>query len=370
MIGFINPFMLHLLAAALSLEYLRRLLQPPAPPTSPVSLPYTPPFSGGQCAGNSYSIIIGATFKSGATSRTYYFTRGFSSGTTNLEGLKPFANAQPAFIGAIPSPTFSVSGITGTARFGSVGSINYAISVFEPPFGFSLVTGSEFVAWIRNRTNPSDSCGDIPNPIPAPPVASDGLADSAPLEVVDDDELVIGAPLVTIPSIGAIVAAIAAAVRAASDALAAIKELVNAIETIGEILDKIREWIEDRDKENDNKKSLYRHDYGSVRKDGFLRLYPNGEQNGFSPQYLDLQLLSIPISYGKYFGNLSPNFYRFKSLGHISFVSPSFGVLSTHELEFSRISLTVPDNAFGFFYHLGLDDTIRANVSLFYLKNQ
>ena len=352
--------MLPLAFAVLGLDFLRRLLLPSAPPTSPVSPPYTPPFSGGQCVGRPYQLEVGWTDSRGAVYAVF--------GNDNSSGITtPYPES------LIRSQGMGVSGkidsITSFVRLGTSTAWRMTINGVFVNF---IPSGSPSSPVIRRvfSVGFTDNCGDIPNPNPAPPVASDGLADSAPLAVVDDEELVIGAPLVTIPSIGAIVAAIAAAVRVASDALAAIKELVNAIETIGEILDKIRDWIEDRDKDNDKKKSLYRHDYGSVRKDGFLRLYPNGEHNGFSPQYIDLQLLSIPISYGKYFGELSPNFYRFKSLGHISFVSPSFGVLSTHELEFSRISLNVPDNAFGFFYHLGLDDTIRANVSLFYLKNQ
>jgi len=343
MIGFISPFMLPLAAAALGLDFLRRLLQPQAPNTTPVAAAYIPTFTGGQCEGG-YTVFIRFTT--------------LPSGTSSA----------PFQLGAVTGK------ITGVEAYNDrEGRSGIEVKAGSQTLQFDVIAtqGRDFVIDRFQRTNGQpDNCGDLPNPNPPPLVSSDGLADSAPLAVIEDEELVIGAPLVTIPSIGAIVAAIAAAVRVASDALAAIKELVNAIETIGEILDKIRDWIEDRDKDNDKKKSLYRHDYGSIRKDGFLRLYPSGEQNGFSPQYVDLQLLSIPISYGKYFGNLSPNFYRFKSLGHISFVSPSFGVLSTHELEFSRISLTVPDNAFGFFYHLGLDDTIRANVSLFYLRSQ
>jgi hypothetical protein len=145
---------------------------------------------------------------------------------------------------------------------------------------------------------------------------------------------------------------------------------MDAIKLIGDTVDAIKDWLDDKDRDDDSKKELYLHDYGSIRKDGFLRLYPDGGIEGFKPIYIDLQLLSIPIGYGKYFGNLSPNFYRFKSLGHISFVSSSFGVLENHELAFSRVSLAVPELAYGFFYHLGLDDSIRANVSLFYLRSQ
>lgn len=329
------------LAASLT-DYLRRQLLPSAPTTSPVSDPYTPPFIGGQCS-IPYTVKIMVTDKS-TNVESVFDTRGV---TGPIRGAEVFDD--------IPNNVLRLTITSSSAPLVKLANKNFyknlRLGAIIPPSGVS------------------DNCGNLQNPNGAPSIASDGLAGVAAPQLDNDDNLVSGAPIVALPSIAAILAAAIAAAKAAGAALDAIKSIADAIAAIGDLLDKIKDWLEDKDKDDDTKKDLYVHTYGSIRKDGFLRLYPQGTENGFKPVYIDLQLLSIPVGFGKYFGTLSPNFYRFQSLGHISFVSPSFGILSTHEIEFTRTSMTVPDNAYGFFYHLGLEDVIRANVSLFYLKS-
>lgn len=342
MLAVISPFMIPLAAAALSLDYLRRQLLPQAPSTSPVSEPYTPPFEGGQCP-TFYTVRV--SFVEISTGNRIPPYDAFTVQAPVL-GIEPFNN---------------VNGSSGVRVITANGTnTEQANASFY----------RDYEATLRRSDGLEDDCGNLPNPNPPPSVAADGLANSSPPDIASDDDLVLGAPLVTIPPLGAALAAIAAAVAAAATALDALKKIMDAIQAIGDVLDKIKDWLDDSDKDKRKKKTLAFHNYGSIRKDGFLRLYPSAEPEGFEPAYIDLQLLSIPIGYGKYFGNLSPNFYRFKSLGHISFVSSSFGILSTHEIEFTRTSINVPDNAFGFYYHIGLEDIIRANVSLFYLKSQ
>lgn len=361
-----NPYDIAAAAGNLAInlaDYLRRQLLPSAPNTEPVGVPFTPPFTGGQCEGNLYTVVAQASFGT----QVRYFNRGNSTGFPDLQTIVNQADGQQGFLGAISGFTVTENASTWFVNVQpNRGVIAITKNIFPQP---ASTRESVKITLVKNRTNPADTCGNIPNPNSTPPVSSDGLASSTPPNIANDDDIVLGAPLVTIPPVGGALAAVVAALAAVANALDAARLLGDALKTIGDTLDKIKDWLDDKDKNDDTKKDLFRHDYGSIRKDGFLRLYPSGEVEGFKPVYIDLQLLSIPIGYGKYFGSLSPNFYRFKSLGHISFVSPSFGILETHEIEFSRTSLNVPENAYGFFYHLGLEDVIRANVSLFYLKS-
>lgn len=334
--------MIPLAAGVIGLSYLRRLLEPPAPSTTGVSTPYTPPFSGGQCP-------------------VLYNVRVSFVEISNGNRIPPYTAA------TVQAPVRSITAFNNVN-----GSSGIRITTDS---GTASVSGNagfyrDYEATLVRADGLPDDCGDIPNPNPSPPISSDGLASSSPIEPIDDSPLVTGAPLAVIPKLASVLAAIKAAVAGASNALDAIKNVMDAIDAIGNALDAINSLLKDRDRRDPEKKSLYVYTYGSIRKDGFLRLYPDENNTGFEPVFLDLQLLSIPIGYGRYFGNLSPNFYRFRSLGHISFVSSTLGIIETHSIEFSRMSLNVPDNAYGFFYHLGLDDVIRANVSLFYLQSE
>lgn len=337
----ISPFMIPLAAAVIGLDFLRRQLLPDAPETNPVAAPYTPPFTGGQC--NTLYAYDVTFLDVSSGNRSAPITRTIQGAITDV------------------SPFNDRNGTAGIDVTGASGKQTES-------FGSNSFTRDYEVSNIRRVDGQPDNCGNLPNPNPSLPIASDGLASSSAPVIDNDSPLVQGAPIVAIPPLAAIVANIVTAVKAAVDALAAAKSLADAIKAIADTINGIKDWLDDKNKDDPTKKTLFVHNYGRIRKDGFLRLYPNGEVRGYQPVYLDLQLLSIPIGYGKYFGNLSPNFYRFKSLGHISFVSPTFGVLKTVEIEFSRTSVNIPENAFGFFYHLGLEDTIRANASLFYLK--
>lgn len=341
----IDPRQIAIAAGELATDlasYLRRALLPPAPVTTPVSNSYTPPFTGGQCTGATYAIDFRFTPYGGGSP--------FTSSLGGIEGA----------ISSIGAPTLisSLWTVVVTDRGGvRTRTLGLSYSDFYP---------APVQIGVRRTGGGLDNCGNLPNPESPPPVPSDGLGGSAPPSLVGDEVLVVGAPIVAIPSLGGALAAVLAALRAAGDALAIAAALADAIELIGDVIDAVKDWLDDESEDEQKHKTVKYHNYGSVRKDGFLRLFPSAYPDGFEPQYIDLQLLSIPVGYGKYFGNLSPNFYRFKTLGHISFVSSSFGILSTHEIEFSRTSINVPPNALGFYYHIGLEDVIRANVSLFY----
>ncbi len=335
----IVPALIPLAALVIGLDYLRRTLLPDAPSTEAVGEPYTPPFEGGQCDA-AYTYTVFAIRISNGLPESF----GNRSTSGAISSIEPFNN----------NPVLG-SGIRVTSG-GATATVN-ANAGFYRDFYISNI--------VRSDGQP-DGCGNLPNPNEPPSPSSDGLANSAPPDLADDDLVIEGSPIVPYNPLSAALAALLAALKAASDLKDAIDFIGDMLDKIGKGIDEVKDWLDDKNKDPSSGKDIKRHDYGSIRKDGFLRLFPNGEANGFTPEYLDLQLLSIPIGYGKYFGNLSPHFYRFKSLGYISFVSPSFGNLQTVEIEFSRCSINVPPNAYGFFYHLGLENAIRANVSLFY----
>ena len=319
-------------------DYLNRALLPSAPTTNPLSPPYTPPFTGGQCY-TSYNVDYSVPSNAG----------GFiiSGATTTVPGriIGSYKDGAVYGLEVQTSPTASVARI---------------------PFGAAAAaTGVQINSLSRVDGSP-DSCGDLPNPDSGEPVAGSGLAESGqPPDLEEDAEPVYeGSPIAAVPSFAAILAAAIAAAKAAGTALEAIVEIAKAIEAIGDLLNRLKDFLDGEEKPKN--RSVFKYDFGSIERDGFLRLYPFVNLAEFKAEMLDLQFLSIPTYYGKYFGEKSPNFYRFKELGYIAFVSPTFGVLSQVPLEFGRVSIPIPDDSIGFFFHLGLEGGIIANVSAFY----
>lgn len=340
-----------------ALEYLLRPLLAPAPITQPVAAPYTPPFAGGQCA-DLYNVTV----------RRYY-TRTNSgeldNGTLTLTVRGPITGTGFRQIGQ------NGNGKTYEWFISCQGGANIQQVSTIGDFGGNIIASGRapIENIVRQDGASSDSCGNVANPNTANPTSSTGLADSGSPNLDNDDVVQAGVPVIAIPSfLSALLAALQAA-KSAADALAGVRAIADAIEALADLLNGLKDNADKDKKEKDkNNKEISRHDFGSIRYDGYLRLYPSTNVSDKEATYIDLQLLSIPVWYGKYFGTRSPNFYRFKSLGYISFTSPTFGIIETKEIEFSRMSLNVPANASGFFYHLGLDGAIVGNVSAFYIK--
>ena len=333
--------------------YLFRLLLPESPPTEPVGTPYNPPFAGGQCAGIRYFINVSVTQprvgRTATTENDYQFS-----------AFGAITNVQVAFnSGGSPSLFFTGKDSTG-AIFNSSSAIPNLLS--NEAFVVNSIT-------LVRADGSSTECGNVGNPTPTKPISETGVADSGSPNLDNDDVVQEGIAVTAIPSfLSALLAALQAA-KSAADALAGVRAIADAIAALADLLNGLKDNADKDKKDKDkNNKEISRHDFGSIRYDGYLRLYPSTGNNEKEALYIDLQLLSIPIYYGKYFGRKSPNFYRFKSLGYISFTSPTFGIIETKEIEFSRLSLNVPANASGFFYHLGLEGDIIGNISAFYIK--
>ena len=341
--------------------YLFRTLLPEAPPTQAVGVPYTPPFLGAQC-NTAYNFSFTQTAPPDAP--TFY------DGTRSrvVDRLDIGNTAYGRVIGVDVGAYGGYAAKLRVAYMNSSGVITYQVaSTGGADYGSVIYTYTN-VVFTRADGQPDD-CGNLSNPIPNKPVSESGVADSGSPNLENNPIVQAGVPVLAIPSfMSALLAALNAA-KSASDALAAVRAIAEAIEAIADLLNALKDKADkDKKKDDPNNKEITRNDFGSIRFDGYLRLYPSTGTNEREAIYIDLQLLSIPIWYGKYFGRSSPNFYRFKSLGYISFTSPTFGIIETKEIEFSRMSLNVPSNASGFFYHLGLEGDIVGNISAFYQK--
>lgn len=332
-------------------DYLRRSLLPPAPSTTATSVPYTPPFIGGQTSGVSYEV------------------RGNHIKTLSDGTRTDFGNVATTPING------AITAIIGINRNGS------SVWLVRNAAGQEVISrsignaGDSVATWenitIKRLDGVSETALPPPNPNPTPPLSSDGIPTSPPPNIIGGGLTVIqGTAIVPVPSFAAALAAALAAARTAVDALTAIRAIADAIDTLTDLLKKLKDNLDnpDEDRAPDGTKTVIRYNFGSISKDGFLRLYPDQNTQKLKCSYIDIQVLSIPVGYGRYFGSLSPNFYRFRSLGHISFVSPTFGIIETRQVDFSRISLECPETAYGFFYHLGLEGAILANASGFYVK--
>jgi len=342
------------------LSFLRRALLPESPPTSGVRNVYVPPFTGGQEAGVQYFFGFSIYFLDGNGNILREEVRAnWNNGSDNFEQTTSGLFNAPILSGPIGSP---VRVVNGFKLFNTAG---------QEVFFTQLGQDWRFARIKIGRTDgqPDNSGAPPDNSIP-PAVGGDGIADSPNPNIERDGlKIVQGSPIVAIPSFAAALAAALAAAKSAADALTAIKSIADAISSILDLLKKLKDFLDGKDDPN-SRKSIIRYDFGSISKDGFLRLYPNLNSNGIQASYLDIQILSIPIGFGKYFGNKSPNRYRYQSLGYISFVSPSFGIMEVREIEFNRVSFIVPNDAIAFFYHLGLDGEIKANVTGFYIKEE
>jgi len=350
------------------LDYLRRLILPDAPNTEGVKPPFTPPFLGGQCRKGAnigywyiptsyFNIEQGQTYQSGNTAP---FGNGARQLPSNLAvaGFSIIRNGTASNFRIVMSDGQIITG-------GFFGNANDSTNLIQNlQYSFVLYN------YTTNAVIPDD-CGNLGNPNIAPPIAEDGLADSGSPNLDNSTVIIAAAPLVAIPSFAAILAAAIAAAKNALTALEAIKAVADAIAAISDLLNALKDALDkDKERNDPSNKELSRYNFGSIRRDGYLRLYPVAGLQKKTAVYLDLQVMSLPIGYGRYFGNRSPHFYRFRSLGHIAFTSPTFGVMEVREIEFTRSSFQIPLNATGFYYHLGLDGAIIANASGFYQETK
>jgi len=331
----------------------------------PDGVPYVPPFVGGQCDNVSYTVRISfVSLPSGV--RTAPFT-GFSL-TGAIQSITPF-NAPDS-----PNGDTSISGIRGIGKNGT--PVFFASNGnFARDFQVEAILGSP------------NNCGDVPNPNPTVPlpIPDGGIPQNGTPATTPDDQLVEnGLPVVFAPSILSLLAGLAAQLgsaianaAAAADALAATKAVADAVDALAKMLDahkgtldKLRQYLNKKEKEDEAKKRYFIRQYGTILRDGYLDITPRPAPDGFKPLMLDFLCSNVPRGMGRFFGAKSYNWFRYQELGSICFLSPTMGVLSIHKIEQVRTSLAIPELAIGFTYNMGLNGVIRARVSMLYTQEK
>lgn len=338
-----------------TLSFLRSIPSLLAPKPSASGLPYTAPFSGGQCT---VAYWVQVRLRSNEGSSFYVWTSGTQS--ENPEQLSP--NSTTPVYGGVASITSTLqsNGANVTVN-GKTSSVSFFISNYGQGNN-----GSPEIYRVRRVDGGLDNCGDIPNPNPNPSIKDDGLF--TPNNPVIGDEngttnpaaiiLSPAAPLIAIGGGLALAAAAAAAAKAASDALEAIKKVAEALDALKDLWKKLQEFLEEWDKDRPKNRDIVRQTYGTIEGDGAIDFYPLNNKV-FDGVQIDIVVTEVPIGFGKYFGNSSPSRYRYKELGYISFYSINQGIISTHSIEFKRTSLAIPKIAVGFIYHFGLDNRVK-----------
>jgi hypothetical protein len=221
-----------------------------------------------------------------------------------------------------------------------------------------------------------DNCGNLPNPNPSPSPSTDGLAQSTPPNFATGSTILNQGQAVADDGSDSLLSsansqAAQAGVLAPTDIGGALAKIAGALAALAQYLQLLQELIKLLKKLlAKGNKTTFRYDYGSIQRDGFIQLYPSPPPPEVQALYLDIRFTSVPIGKGKLFGDKSPHRYKYETLGSIRFVSDTFGVLRIHELEHIRNSIEIPELAFGFFYHLGLDGVSMANASGYFLKEE
>ena len=323
-----------------ALLFLRSIPDLLAPKPSPVSAPYTPPFTGGQCL-TQYRITWSSFFEDNTPfqSNQQIVLNGAFVGVKFFESSSTYPNSGWYFVSQ-----------SGTAR----------------NFVTNNPTVKIVVQSVVRVDGLADNCGNLPNPNTPPAIPDDGLFNPTNPRIGDDNGnlnpaaivLAPAAPLILINGLGAAIGAALAAARAAGSALDAIQKVAEALEGLGKLWDKLQEFLDEWEKNRPKKRDIVRQTYGRISGDGALDFFPDNNTK-FQAIQLDVIITNIPIGFGRYFGNLSPSRYRFKELGYIAFYSTNQGILEVHSIQFKRTSYQIPELAVGFIYHLGLDDQIK-----------
>ena len=336
------------------LDFLRSIPSLIAPKPTPQAGSYTPPFIGGQCA-DVYNVSV-----------DYFSTK--MQGTEQQNGTLTLT-----LRGAIVGVGFEQIGQNSNGKIyqwfisAQGGSQKQQVTTVGD-FGTNLIVSGRIIITSITRQDGalSDSCGNVPNQTPSPPIPDDGLfAPQNPL-IADDNGtinpaaivLVPAIPLVLVPLISSAIAAALSAAKAATDALEAAKKIAEALEELIDLWKLLKEFLDDWKKNRPKNRDIVRQTYGQILGDGALDFFPNNNTK-FKAIQLDVIITAIPIGFGKFFGSLSPSRYRYKELGYIAFYSVNQGILEVHPIQFKRTSYQIPELAVGFIYHLGLNNQIR-----------
>ena len=334
------------------IDFLRSIPSLIAPKPAPLSNPFVPPFTGGQCI-------------------TLYKVR-YTLYRTDIDGVETIQEqGEQDLQGGILGIKVNVGTVANSSGGRSLtwfvqrtGGLSFAANISGSTGRF--VSGRGVIISAVRLDGQPDSCGNVSDPNPAPSIADDGLFNPSNPLIADDNgnvnpNAIVLAPALPLALLGALLAGYQGAMQAAQAALAAleaVKKIAEGLEALKDLWEKLREFLNEWERNRPKKRDVVRQTYGQVLGDGALDFFPSANQKYQSIQ-LDIVITAIPIGFGKYFGSFSPHRYRYKELGYIAFYSSTQGILEVHSIQFKRTSLQIPKLAVGFIYHLGLNDQIK-----------
>jgi len=336
-----------------AVDLLRNLPSLLAPRPTPLGIPYTPPFTGGQCT--FFYLVTYTLYKTDLNGVESIQEQGLSGAQGAIQDMVVTYGSDTATAGKT-SLTWSIKTSNGNVFAGSISSGS----------GTGFASGRGVINSVRPRDGQTDSCGNVRNPSPSPSIPDGGLFKANNSTINNENNVINPAaivlapalPLVLVPLISSAIAAALAAARAAADALEAIKKIAEALEGLSKLWDKLKEFLDEWEKNRPKKRDITRLTYGQIVGDGALDFFSSNNNKAQAIQ-LDIIITNIPSGISKYYGSLSPSRYRYKELGYIAFYSVNQGILEIHSLQFKRSTLQIPELAVGFIYHLGLDEAIR-----------
>lgn len=345
------------------------LLQNPASKPENIAPPYTPPFTGGQCQ-IPYVIML----KWFRTDWNQYVYAVF--GGSNASG-EPNPQPDTTLRGQGTAVTGAISGIQRQVHLG--GGI-WEVTINGISINFNPTNKGSDIAIhkVITQSGIEDTCGNIPNPAPSESIGTNGSGTPPPNNqppVLQYAPVVVGtgisaAAIAAAATAAAALGAAAAAISAATTIGGLATAIGDAIGAIGDFIDKKfneEEKKREEEEEKKKKKKLFRQDLGRVQNDGMLSLVPNDTDETIELLFLDINFIEIPNTVGRYYGKWSPNRHWYDGgLGYICFYSYSFGIISSHELQYRRNTIPIPNGTYGFFYHFGLSTAYQANTQLVY----
>lgn len=322
----------------------------------PISLvpPYNPPFNGGQCDVN-YTVeyILYKTSLAGVETVQEQY---------QITALGRILGIEVAY--GADTPSNGKERVTWLLKRSSGSTL---IAQIAGGGGVGLISGRGTVLSVARSDGQTDNCGNLQNPTPPPSIPDDGLFKPTNPYITDSDDVVNPSaivlapalPLVLVTAILAGYSAAMAAAQAALSALDAIKKVAEGLDALKTLWGKLKEFLDEWEKNRPKKRDITRQTYGRIEGDGALDFFaPNSKK--VEAIQLDVIVTNIPIGFGKYFGSMSPSRYRYKELGYIAFYSVNQGILEVHSIQFKRTTLEIPKLAIGFIYHFGLDNQIQA----------
>ncbi len=371
-------------------------------PTSSLTAPsdYVPPFSGGQCAGDEYYLAFTRTGGSQnntelredgtpiyGDARTRYFVLGAgdvkSASYTSIEAAR-----QAAAFAGVAGKIGGILSDTGTGTepnrvqtiVVATGSGNQSIT-FNANSGF-VFGGESYVPYqyafngAIKRNGSQDTCGDIPDSNPSSPQsnpipisAAVGIGDAFVIAIPD---LFIPTPSIPVPPAAidppeaippATTEGIAAALPAILGNLAA---ALNAIKNVVDILNGIKDLI-DKLSKKDGKKEIKLFPLGLATKDGYINLQSVIDA-GYVPYKVNILITRLPPFLSKEIGDRIP-FNYYNGLGRIQSVDGGFHICSFDRIQHIRQSVFLKEDSVGFYYSFGREDKITAQLTLLAIKD-